>query len=181
MGVAPTMYPVLRSWEVAPAFAAAIQTTAPTHSATGEYQSPVQPSATKMVHVRMSVAIVMPETGLDDEPISPTIRDETVTKKKPNTITRTETRMLPCVGIRGATTRKIASSTVPARTIVIGMSRSVRARAAAPPRALKSFTLWRNEETIVGIVRASVMRPAASTAPAPVYRMYALQSCPGVI
>ena len=34
---------------------------------------------------------------------------------------------------------------------------------------------------MVGIVRPSVMRPEASTAPAPMYRMYALQICPGLI
>ena len=80
-----------------------MQTTAPTHSAIGEYHSPVQPSATKIVQVRMSVAMVMPEIGLDEEPISPTIRDETVTKKKPKMTTRIDATKLPCVGSRGAT------------------------------------------------------------------------------
>src|SRR5215218_3035974 len=161
------MYPVFRSCDVAPAFAAAMQTTAPTQSAIGEYHSPVQPSATKIVQVRIRVAIVMPEIGLDDDPISPTMRDETVTKKKPKITTRMDATKLPCVGSRGATARKRARSTVPTSTSVIGMSRSVRVRAAAPPPlALKSRMLSRKEETIVGIVRASVISPAASTAPA---------------
>jgi hypothetical protein len=53
----------------------------------------------------------------------------------------------------------------------IGMSRSVRESdrpAAAPLNPLK---LSRAEATMVGTVRASVMSPAARTAPAPMYRM----------
>src|SRR5262249_4764020 len=103
-----------------------MQTTAPTQSATGEYQSPVQPTGTKIEQVRIRVAMVMPETGFDDDPIRPTIREDTVTKKKPKMTTRIDARTLPCVGMRGATARKIARSTVPARTTVIGTSRSVR-------------------------------------------------------
>ena len=58
---------------------------------------------------------------------------------------------------------------VPASTSVIGMSRSVRERPPpAPDLALKSRMLSRNDDTIVGMVRASVISPAASTAPAPV-------------
>src|SRR5689334_15644739 len=82
IGVAPTRKPVLRSWDVPPACAAAMQTIAPTHNATGAYASPVQPSVTKIVHVKISVAIVMPEIGFDEVPIRPVIREETVTKKK---------------------------------------------------------------------------------------------------
>ena len=116
----------------------------------------------------MSVAIVMPEIGFDDDPISPVMRDDTVTKKKPNTSSRNAARKLPCVGILGATARKSASSSDPPRTTTIGMSRSVRILDACVWPLPKSFTLSRNDETIVGIVRASVMMPAASTAPAPV-------------
>ena len=80
-------------------------------------------------------------------------------------MTRIAARKLPWVGMRGATARKSASTSEPPSTIVSGMSRSVRTRPVAPDP--KSFTLSRNDATIVGIVRASVMRPAASTAPAP--------------
>jgi hypothetical protein len=119
------------------------------------------------VHVRISVAIVIPEIGFDEDPISPVMRDDTVTKKNPKTTIRTAARKLPWVGIFGATARKIASASDPPRTIDAGRSRSVRVLTApAPPP--KPFTLSRNDETIVGMVRASVMRPAASTAPAPV-------------
>ena len=128
--------------------------------------SPVHPSATKITHVMISVAMVIPEIGFDDEPIRPVMRDDTVAKKKPKRTIRTETRMLPCVGRPGATARKIASNSEPASTTIIGMSRSVRicAPAPAPP---KPFRPSRADETMVGSVRVSVIKPAASTAPAP--------------
>ena len=40
-----------------------------------------------MRQVRSRVAIVMPEMGLLEEPISPVRREETVTKRNPNTST----------------------------------------------------------------------------------------------
>ena len=120
-----------------------------------------------MLQVRISVAIVMPETGFDDDPIRPVMRDETVTKKKPKTSRSTDARMLPWVGIRGATARNTASASEPPSTTISGRSRSVRSCVVCP-EAPNPFTLSRNEEMIVGIVRASVMMPAASTAPAPV-------------
>ncbi len=114
----------------------------------------------------ISVAIVMPEIGLDDEPIRPVMRDETVAKKNPNSTIRIETRTLPCVGRPGVTARKIASSSEPPSTTVIGMSRSVRSCAppAAAPNPLRPS---RADPMIVGSVRARVINPAASTAPAP--------------
>ena len=113
--------------------------------------------------------MVIPEMGFDDVPMRPVMRDETVTKKKPKMTMSSAARKLPCVGMRGATARKIASSSDPTehddqRDVPLGAE-----LCAAPPRpALKSFMLSRNDEMIVGIVRASVMRPDASTAPAPV-------------
>ncbi len=114
----------------------------------------------------ISVAIVIPEIGFDDEPMSPVMRDDTVAKKKPKSTMRIETSTLPCVGRPGATARNTASSSEPASTTVIGMSRSVRAW-AAPDAAPKPFSPSRAEATMVGSVRVSVIRPAASTAPAP--------------
>src|SRR4029450_8288271 len=99
-----------------------MQTTAPTHRAIGEYHSPVHPSATKIVHVRISVAIVMPEIGFDELPISPVMRDDTLTKKKPKGIVRMAASGLPNVGRRGTATRKMASASEPPRTIVSGRS-----------------------------------------------------------
>src|SRR6187551_151691 len=89
LGVAPTRNPVFKSCEVAPAMAAAMHTTDPTQIAIGAYASPVQPIATKIVQVRISVAMVMPEIGFDELPIRPVIRDDTLTKKKPNTTVST--------------------------------------------------------------------------------------------
>jgi hypothetical protein len=107
-----------------------------------------------MTHVMISVAIVMPEIGFDDDPIKPVMRDETVAKKKPNRTTRTETRTLPCVGRPGMTARKMASSSEPPSTIDIGMSRSVRD--CAPPAAVpKPFSPSRADPMIVGSVRTA--------------------------
>ncbi len=52
-------------------------------------------------------------------------------------------------------------------TTLIGISRSVRSRDAPPAPAPNPFNPSSADRTIVGIVRASVMSPAASTAPAP--------------
>ena len=41
------------------------------------------------------MAIVMPEIGFDEVPIRPVMRDETVTKKKPKTMIRSDARTLP--------------------------------------------------------------------------------------
>ena len=41
------------------------------------------------MHVSSKVAMVMPEIGLEDEPISPVRRRETVTNRKPKTTIRT--------------------------------------------------------------------------------------------
>ncbi|OQA03688.1 MAG: hypothetical protein BWY67_02400 [Bacteroidetes bacterium ADurb.Bin397] len=82
------MYPVFKSCDVAPAFAAAIQIILPTTKAIGSNTLPVQPTAIKINAVPMSVAIVIPEIGFEELPIIPTIRLETVTKKNPNITTR---------------------------------------------------------------------------------------------
>ena len=92
-----------------------------------------QPASTKMRHVPSSVAIVMPEIGFDEEPISPTMREDTATKKKPKTTMRTLTRSDHGKPTGIACTNGIisASTTEPIATQVIGMSRSVRSCAAA--------------------------------------------------
>ena len=76
----------------------------------------------------MSVAIVIPEIGFDDVPMRPVIRDDTVTNRKPKMTTSTAAMKLPCIGIFGATARKMASKSDPTRTTIVGMSRSVRSR-----------------------------------------------------
>ena len=114
----------------------------------------------------ISVAIVIPEIGFDDDPIRPVMRDDTVAKKKPKMMIRMATRKLPCVGSPGARARKRASSSEPPMTTVIGRSRSVRSWTPPAPLPMP-FSPSRADDTMVGIVRASVISPAASTAPAP--------------
>ena len=65
----------------------------------------------------------------------------------------------------------------PRITVRMGISRSVRNAAAElpPPCVRASFNPERSAETIVGMVRSSVMSPAAATAPAPIGRMYVPQ------
>ena len=75
----------MRSCEVAPALADAMQTMAPTMSAIDWCMSLVQCIETKMRQVAIKVAMVMPEIGFDELPMMPTMRDDTVTKKKPKT------------------------------------------------------------------------------------------------
>ena len=65
----------MRSCDVVPPLDDAMQTTPAIESAVRRYSGPTQPSRTKIRQVSSSVAIVMPEIGLDDEPISPVIRE----------------------------------------------------------------------------------------------------------
>src|SRR5664280_2461226 len=83
LGVAPTKKPVLRSCDVVPPLLDAMHTTAAMEMATSRYCGAVQPKMRKIRHVKSSVAMVMPEIGLLDEPISPVKREETVTNRKP--------------------------------------------------------------------------------------------------
>ena len=164
----------MRSCDVAPALAAAMHTIAPTHSAIGWYTSPVQPKPTKIRQVAISVAMVMPEIGFDEMPMSPTMRLATVTKKKPKTtISRPSSSLLPRPepGTNGSTAmisdqRAAAEQHEGDRQIALG---ALACRGAAAP-ARSDARLSRNDETIVGSVLSSVMKPPAATAPAPIWR-----------
>ena len=121
----------------------------------------------------MIVAIVMPEIGFDDVPMIPTMREDTVTKKNPNTTTSRPISSEPGNGPCGKPGRMVirrARTTDPTTTKPIGRSRSVRTglTAARPPPNDLSDSL--NAETIVGRVLIRVMTPAHATAPAPMYR-----------
>src|ERR1700693_78051 len=172
-GLSPIKYPVFRSCDVAPALAAATQTIAPTHSATAWYTSPVRPSATNTTHVAMIVAIVMPEIGFDDVPMIPTMREDTVTKKNPNTTTRSpmtsEPGKGPC-GKPGRTVMRRARTMEPMTTTPMPRSLSVRLTLLPSAPAPNYLTDSRNADTIVGSVLTRVMTPAQATAPAPMYR-----------
>ena len=74
-GVALTRKPVFRSCDFVPPLEEATQTTAATVSAISRSSDDVQPSVKKIRHVNSSVAAVMPEIGLDEEPISPVSRN----------------------------------------------------------------------------------------------------------
>ena len=76
-GVAPMRNPVLRSCEVSPAFAAAMHTTPPMVMASAPNAGAVQPLTKKIADVAIRVAMVIPETGFEELPINPTIREET--------------------------------------------------------------------------------------------------------
>jgi len=65
----------------------AMQTMVPTVIAAIIPGIPVFPAAEKTRHVTRRVAIVIPETGLEEEPTIPTIREATVTKKKEKSTT----------------------------------------------------------------------------------------------
>ena len=71
-----------------------MQTMPPMVMARAPKAGAVQPRTRKMALVAMRVAIVMPETGEDDEPTMPTMRAETVTNRKPKTTTRSAAAML---------------------------------------------------------------------------------------
>ena len=130
------------------------------------WSTPVQPISRKIAVVPISAAMVMPEIGLALTPISPVIRDETTTKKKPNTtISTAPSRLTASCGSKVSTS---ASTTAPTGVTQIGRSMSVRSRVAASPTLpRRSWKPERNAETIVGSARTSAMMPADATAPAP--------------
>src|SRR5262249_36203783 len=124
----PTRNPVFRSCDVVPPLLAAIHTIAPIESAVTKYGGAVQPMIKNIRQVSSRVATVIPEIGLEEEPISPVRRDETVTNRKPKaTISSAPTRFqrkLSC----GATMMAMRSTTIPPSTHFIDRSRSVRGR-----------------------------------------------------
>jgi hypothetical protein len=75
----------------------------------------------------------MPEMGLEDEPISPVSRDETVTNKNPNTTIKS----LPAVFMFKGGAAQIAATSArqPKATNFIDRSCSVRERGGAPQAA----------------------------------------------
>ena len=119
----------------------------------------------------MRVAIVMPEIGFDEVPMMPTMRDETVTKKKPKTTTRRPISERAGEGPCGKLRQNRDEDREDDRAddddadaqIVARCASSLARRAARAER----FTDSRNAETIVGSVLMSVMTPAQATAPAP--------------
>ena len=83
---------------------------------------------TKIRQVNNSVATVMPEIGLEDEPISPVSREETVTNRKPKITISTAPIRFMC-SVRAARMAMI-NARQPAPTNFIDRSRSVRGAVA---------------------------------------------------
>ncbi len=139
-GVAPMRKPVFRSCEVSPALEAATQTTPPMVMASAPKAGAVQPFTRKMAVVAISVAMVMPETGLAELPMSPTMRDATVTKRNPKITTRIDAAKFDssvvCAPGTGWKVRKknisSTSAAEPRTTTLMGRSRSVRSAAGLP-------------------------------------------------
>src|SRR5262245_55300496 len=155
-----------------------MQITPPIVSANAPYAGAVQPAARNSAQVAISVAIVIPEMGLDEVPIRPTMRDDTVTKRKPKTTTSTDAITLarkpvgaPGTGLNVSSPHIISTTSAePASTTVVLRSRAVRPAASgeAPSLSfLRSAAPALRAATIVGTVFSSVIRPAAATAPAP--------------
>src|SRR5262245_34483898 len=127
---------------------------------------------TNTKQVAIKVAIVIPEIGLDEDPIIPTIRELTVTKKKPKITTSSPIKRVDgnCPGSCGNRDTIKTSTSDPMATYVIGISRSVLGGLIPAFKSFKLLKLSRNAETIVGRVLINVIKPAAATAPAPIYR-----------
>jgi hypothetical protein len=64
-----------------------MQTTPPMVMANAPKAGAVQPLTRKMAEVAISVAMVMPEMGLAELPMRPTMRELTVTKRNPKATT----------------------------------------------------------------------------------------------
>src|SRR5258708_565997 len=87
------MYPTLKSCSSSPATDDDTQTTAATPSTAATPCLPETPKATIRRPAISSVEIVMPDTGLFDEPITPQRLPETVAKKKPTSSMTTAARI----------------------------------------------------------------------------------------
>src|ERR1700730_7012106 len=103
-------------------------TTPPIVIARAPYAVPVQPVTRNIAQVAISVAMVIPLTGFDDVPISPQIREDTVTNKNPNTMTSRAAAKFenspvaaPGIGLNVSSAQIIATRTTePISTNLIG-------------------------------------------------------------
>ena len=167
IGVAPTIKPVLRSCDVSPAIAATIQITVPTQIADTIPVYPVIPVPFNSAVAISRVAIAIPETGLLEDPTSPTIRLDTVAKKNPKMITSIAPNKR--TGTDGRSQITTAISNTPARTAPIGSSLEVRrASCRCTPMHLTALV---KVSRITGNVLIRLIIPPAATAPAPIYRI----------
>ena len=161
------MKPVLRSCDVSPAIAAMIQITPPIAIAPTIPVVPVVPVTFRSSVAMISVAIAIPDTGLLDEPISPTIREDTDAKKNPKiTMIRDPIGLTGNVGISQI---RITIARMITRRIGIGRSCCVRSAFFCACFLLILAIACLNVRTISGNVLIRLIIPPAATAPAPIY------------
>ncbi len=150
-----------------------MHTTAAMVSTINIASGPLRPKRKKMPHVKSSVAMVIPEIGLDDEPISPVRREETVTKRKPKTRIITAPINPPTLKPSPSAGTAINTATRPSEpnsTTNIGKSRSVRRAVTTPPVGAANHAGRRGwTRKSGGAARHMLMIPPAATAPAPMW------------
>src|ERR1700761_2787157 len=111
-----------------------MQTTPPMVIARAPNAGAVQPFTRNIAEVAMRVAIVIPDTGFDELPIKPQIRDDTVTNRNPKKATSNDAArfasQLTCAPGTGLKVRKKninkTSKSDPPMTTVKERSSSVR-------------------------------------------------------
>ncbi len=127
---------------------------------------PLSPVALIVIVAIRSVAIAIPDTGLLELPINPTIREDTVAKKKPNTTMSSAPRIFTGIAGTSQITRIIA--TIPIRTTPIGRSCAVLASLVF----LLPFILLIESLKVVTISGRDLIKeiiPPVAIAPAPIY------------
>ena len=159
-----------------------MHTIPPIDNASRASRGPTIPSPRNIRHVNSSVAMVMPEIGLLDEPISPVRRDDTVTNRNPNTRTRkapVSAAQTPTSGARNAV-KPPRSTNNPPQTNVGDRSRSRGSNDAAEPSAdpLPRLSVETTAPRIRGNVLTMLNTPAAATQPAPRKRKYVFSISP---
>ena len=117
----------------------------------------------------IKVAIAIPDTGLLEEPISPTIRDETDAKKKPKITTIKAP--IGFTGNVGISQIAITITTIIASKIGIGRSCSVRGAFLSACFLDILAIACLKVRIISGKVLIKLIIPPAATAPAPMYLM----------
>ena len=127
--------------------------------------TPVFPVTFKTSVEKSKVAIAIPETGLLLLPTSPTIREETVAKKNPNTTI--SSAPIKETGIAGRSQIAKISAREPPRTMRISRSCSVRRLPALVP-PFNPFNESLNVVRISGRDLIKLIIPPAATAPAPI-------------
>ena len=170
LGVQPRRNPVLSDWAVVPPLDAATQTTAAIESARTLSRELVQPNARKIKQVSMSVATVIPEMGLEEEPISPVSLEETVTNRNPNKTTSTAPEIALTVFtwlVRNKVSNTIRP-TQPPSTTSMDISFSVLNFVVSVLPDLSEERPEPMDRKIMGRVRNILRMPAVATQPAPI-------------